>query len=295
MKNILVCLDLTYIDPVLIEYAAYFAEITGAGKVYFLHVIQEYDLPDKGGRDLPDEEAIYETIYRQTKKEVDDHFGSSFPTGIETRIEAEDASEAIIGFISETETDLVLIGHKSGTNREARYGFKIATGADCDILFVTEQAKSPIENILCAIDCSKESRMAFNRALALAETTGAALASYLLLDTARSYFPATTVSGASAEKERLKKQYAKFLESLDRTSEDIPCHYREVDPAENQAEKVYEVALEEKSDLVVVGASGDISASTTLLGNIALNLNNMDSKIPIMVIKNKKSKRFFWI
>lgn len=53
IKNILACLDLTYIDPILIEYADFFSGSIEAEKVYFLHVIQEYALPEKGGRIFP--------------------------------------------------------------------------------------------------------------------------------------------------------------------------------------------------------------------------------------------------
>ncbi|MFO8111541.1 MAG: universal stress protein [Desulfosalsimonadaceae bacterium] len=295
IKNILACLDLTYIDPVLIGYAAFFSESTSAEKVYFLHVIQEYALPEKGGKDLPDTEELYDIIYNKIKDEVDANFGQKRPAGIETRIESEDASAAIIKFISETEIDLLLIGQKYGSKREARYGHKIATGADCDIMFIPEQTEPGIQKILCAIDGSKESETAFQRALDLSEKTGANVAAYFLYDTAQTYFPATTASGSSSRKERFKKQYADFLERFNRPPDSVRCHFREIKPTENHAETSYETAVKEKTDLIIIGAAGDIGDPTTLLGNLLENFNNMEKEIPLLIIKNKKSKRFFFI
>ncbi len=295
IKTMLACLDLTYIDPVLIEYAAFFSELIGAEKVYFLHVIQEYALPEKGGRDLPDKEELYDIIYNKIKEEVDANFEKKRPAGIETRIESEDASAAIIDFISETEIDLLLIGQKYGAKREARYGYKIATGADCDILFIPEQIKARIQKILCAIDGSEESETAFQRALDLSEKTGADVVAYFLYNTAQTYFPATTISGSSSRQERFKKHYAKFLERFDRPPGSVRCHFREIEPTENQAETSYETAREEKADLIIVGAAGSIGDPTTLLGNMLENFNNMEKEIPLLIVKNQKSKRFFII
>lgn len=295
IKNILACLDLTYIDPVMVEYAAFFAETTGAENVYFLHVIQEYDLPDKGGRDLPDEEELYELIAQKIDAEVDDGFRKNIPVKTETIVEAEDASVAIIDFIAETKTDIVLIGQKFGTRREARYGHKVMSGADCDIMIIPERVKYRIQKILCTTDCSKESETAFKRALKIAEKTGAAVESYFLYNTAETYFPATTISSAETQKERFQKEYADFLERMGKPPESIRCHFSELDPSENQVDKVYKTAENENADLIVVGAAGAVADATTLLGNIAENFNNLEKKIPLLIIKNKKSKRFFLI
>ncbi len=295
IKTILVCLDLTYIDASVVEYAGYMAELMGSEKVYFLHVIQEYDLPDLGGREFPDEEKLYAFIYNQIKEEVDANFKKNIPFGIETRVEREDASTAIVDFISETKTGLVLIGQKYGAYREARYAHKIAAGADCDIMYVPERIETRIQKILCAIDCSKESEAAFQHALDLSDKTGAAIVSYFLYDTAQTYFPATTISSASMQQERSRKNYTKFLERFGLSPESIECHFKELDPTQNQADEVYKAAIDEKSDLIVVGAAGAIASATTLLGNIAENFNKMDKKIPLLIIKNKKTKRFPWI
>lgn len=295
IKNILACLDLTYIDPILIEYADFFSGSIEAEKVYFLHVIQEYALPEKGGKDLPDKEELYDIIYSKIKEEVDANFENQRPAAIETRVESEDASAAIIDFISETEIDLLLIGQKYGAKREARYGYKVATGADCDILFIPEQIEVKIQKILCAIDGSKESETAFQRALDLSEKTGATVAAYFLYNTAQTYFPASTLSGSSSRQERFKKHYAKFLERFNRPPGSVPCHFREIEHTENQAETSYETAQDEKADLIIVGAAGRIGDPTTLLGNILENFNNMEKEIPLLVIKNQKSKRFFVI
>lgn len=294
IKNILTCLDLTYIDPVVVEYTDFLVGITGAEKAYFLHVIQEYDLPGKGGRDLPEGEEIYELIYKKIKNKVHSGFKQQIPVGIETQIATEDASSAIIDFIAETKIDLTLIGRKIGAYREARYGHNILSGADCDIMFIPEKSTHNIKKILCAIDGSGDAEVAFAHALNLSGKTGAAIVSYFLYDTTKTYFPATTQSSASMHQEHLHGKYDQFLKTFNRSPEDIICHFRELAPSENQADKVYETALDENADMIVVGATGDMGTPTTLLGNIALNFNNIEIKMPLLIIKNERSKRFLW-
>jgi len=295
IRNITTLLDLTYIDPIMAEYSAFFSGIAEAEKVFFLHVIQEYNLPDKGGRELPDGETLYRAIQDRIREEVENHFNTTVPFAIETRAETEDASNAIIEFINETETDIVLIGQKYGANREARYGHKISAKAGSDTLFVPETATSAINKILCAIDCSDHSEEAFRKALDLAAKTGAEMASYFLYDTTRSYFPATTLSSAAMEQERSRKQYGKFLERFDLTPDIIPCHYKELGPSENQADGVYEAAVTENADFLVVGAAGDPGTATSLLGNMAENLYHMEKKIPLLIVRNQETKRFGWL
>ena len=295
IRNITTLLDLTYIDPIMAEYSAFFSRIAEAEKVLFLHVIQEYNLPDKGGRELPAGETLYRAIRDRIREEVEKHFNTPLPFAIETRAEAEDASSAIVDFIHETETDLVLIGQKYGANREARYGHKISAKAASDTLFVPETATPSIKKILCAVDCSDHSEDAFRQALDLSEKTGAEMASYFLYDTTRSYFPATTLSSAAMEQERFRKEYGKFLERFGISPDIIPCHYRELDPSETQAEGVYEAAVAENADFLVVGAAGDPGTATSLLGNLAENLYHMEKKIPLLIVRNQETKRFGWI
>jgi nucleotide-binding universal stress UspA family protein len=299
VKNILTCLDLTYIDSALVEYTAFFAKAASAEKAHFLHVIQTYDLPDKGGRDIPDEAELYRLISRKTEKEVDahfrKHFPSTFPIAVKTLIESEDASSAIIDFISEMKIDLVLVGQKFGARHEARYGRKIMAGASCDIMFIPEHIKSGIDKILCAIDGSNESETAFKYALDLSRKNGAAIACYFLYDTTEAYFPATTLSSATSQQERFRREFANFLERFSMSPDNIPCHYQEIGPTENQTEKIYDAATDEQADLIITGAAGDIAVPTTLLGNIAENFSHIEKKIPLLIVKNKKTKRFYWL
>jgi len=295
IRNITTLLDLTYIDPIMAKYSAFFSRIAEAEKVFFLHVIQEYNLPDKGGRELPDGETLYRAIQDGIREEVESHFDTSLPHAIEIRSEEEDASNAIVDFINETETGLILIGQKYGANREARYGHKISAKTGSDTLFVPETATPAIKKILCAIDCSDHAETAFRLALDLSEKTGAEMASYFLYDTTRSYFPATTQSSAAMEQERSRKEYAKFLERFGLSPDIIPCHYRTLDPSENQADGVYEAAVHEEADFLIVGAAGDPGTSTSLLGNLTENLYHIEKKIPLLIVRNKGSKRFGWI
>src|SRR6056297_524736 len=100
VQNILVCLDLTAIDPFLISYAAFMAKTLPASKVIFFHAIQAYDLPDRSSKDFPDVETELNAMIREElHKSVDAHFEEQCRWEVATQVGYVDAAREILEFI----------------------------------------------------------------------------------------------------------------------------------------------------------------------------------------------------
>jgi len=287
VHNMLVCLDLTAIDSPLIRFAAFLARTLPASKVIFFHAIQAYDLPDRAQKDFPDvETALNGMIRDEMHKSVDDNFREKCHWEVATQVGYEDAAKEILEFIKANKIDLTLIGQKSGENREARYGHKIAAESNSDILFVPQYAEDSIDPLMCAVDFSPQSAKAFEIALDLHRAWELGLMCYFVFDSTSAYFPATTDRSSAHIQQQARKTYENFLKSYGLTPEDIPCRIEIGDPMASEAENIHQAAKNRNARLIIVGARGETSTVTSLLGNIAETFRLMEKEIPVLIIKN---------
>ena len=287
----LVCLDLTEIDRSLIRYASYLSQALELKKVIFFHAIQAYDLPDKSSKKFPDLESDLSTkIKSEINSVVSSHFKRNINTDVITRIENEDAANVIIDFTRKEEVDIALIGQKYGEDRSGHYGHKIAAEALTDLMFIPEDPELSLNKILCALDLSKVSEKAFRRCLDISGAVDAPIICHYLYDTHKSYFPATTFRTKGVLEKKVRKRFRKFLKKFDLTPDDVELRLRVNEEFKSQAEKLYDEAEEQKVDLLVVGAKGKTSVVTSLLGNVTERLRRMEKQMPVMIMKNVKTR-----
>lgn len=294
VKNILVCLDLTEIDKDLVNYVAYLSGVFGTRHVTFIHAIQAYDLPDRMSKSFPDVKSSLNAMIRE---ELDGRIGERFPSNVETRITTrvaeEDAADEILAYEQEMGIDLMLLGQKHGEDRQGRYGRRVAAESKCDILFVPESPPESISLILCAIDYSEAARGAFDRAVHLQDSLGASVICYHIQDMTKSYFPVSTSKSASRSKTKSEARHRDFIEAFGRDPDDYPCRIEATGELISEAEKICRTAEKEKSDMLIVGASGGTANETSLLGNISETLRRMEKYIPVMIVKHREDKKFF--
>jgi len=291
LNTMLVCLDLTEIDRSLIRYASYLSQALELKKVIFFHAIQAYDLPDKSSKKFPDLESDLSTkIKSEINSVVSSHFKRNINTDVITRIENEDAANVIIDFTRKEEVDLALIGQKYGEDRSGHYGHKIAAEALTDLMFIPEDPELSLNKILCAVDLSKVSEKAFRRCLDISRAVDAPIICHYLYNTHKSYFPATTIRTKGVMEKKIRKRFRKFLKKFDLTPDDVELRLRVNEEFKSQAEKLYDEAEEQKVDLLVVGAKGKTSVVTSLLGNVTERLRRMEKQMPVMIMKNVKTR-----
>jgi nucleotide-binding universal stress UspA family protein len=255
-------------------------------------VIQAYDLPDRAHKDFPDVETeLQDRIRKSMLKLVEDHFQAGCRWEIHSRVSYEDAADEIIEYIKDNEIDLTFIGQKYGENRQARYGRKIVGAAASDIFLVPQSRYRTPDPVLCAADFSESSVVAFERAMDIAKAQNGRLHCHFVSDATRAYFPAATQRSTGHDRGRFRKKYARFLEKYGLSPEEVPCRIEVGDAVSDAAEAIYREANRQKAGLVVVGAQGDASKVTTLLGNLCETLRRMEKDMPVMVVKHRLRRR----
>lgn len=294
--KMLVSLDLTDIDLHLVRYAGMLAELLQAGEVIFFHAIQAYALPDRKRQDFPDlETELSARIEAELHRSVDEHFSDVCKWRVVTTVSYEDAARDVVSFVNDEAIDLTLIGQKSGVGREERSGKRIAADIRGDLLFVPDTARLTIERLLFAGDFSEATDKAFKRALGLASVADAVLTCYFVADAARAYFPATTERSQKKYRQQCDTAYREFLERFGFSPDDIPCTISEGEVAvQQEAERIYRLAEEDAVDLILIGARGDTSTVTSLLGNLCESLRLMEKQIPVMIVKHAPPRKALW-
>ncbi|MCF8105134.1 MAG: universal stress protein [Desulfohalobiaceae bacterium] len=295
VRKILACLDLTDIDTSLIRYAGLLANTWQVGKIVFFHVIQAYDLPDKSDKKFPDPETeLKRIISEQMQETVDRYFENGCHWEVVIRVGYEDAAGEVISYIKENAIDLALLGQKYGENREARYSRRIGAESETDILFVSQEAEKSRGPVLCALDFSEASGKAFERGLDVSRSWRTRLICYGISDPSRSYFPATTSRSSSRYQEQSRRACKDFLKQYDLSLDQVPCLIEEDGRISNEAKNIYEAAVREKAGLIVVGAQGDTTNVTSLLGNLCETFRLMEKEIPVLIVKQASRKKFPW-
>jgi len=296
VDNMLVCLDLTAIDSFMISYAGFLAEKLDIRHVSFFHVIQAYDLPDRASRRFPDMETeLTDIVSDELHQLVDSHFDEQCRWDVVTEVGYEDAAQEIVEYIKDNDVDLTVIGQKSGENREGRYGQKVASEAPSDILFVPQHVAQAISPVLCAIDFSDESTRAFELSLDIKRFAGAAPICYFVSDPSRAYFPASTVRSSQLHEAQCRKTCEEFLQAYALSLNDVACLIEDGDPMKSTVENIYEAAKDNQAGLIVVGAQGDTSTMTSLLGNLCESFRLIEKDIPVLIVKHIHRRKFSWL
>lgn len=292
MRRIVVGLDLTDIDGRLVSYTGFMAGLLDTEVVYLLHVVQEYDLPDRSARSFPEVEAsLIDTIRDRLDGLIQDHFPYSSATEVIIRVAEQDAAESIVAAAEEKEADLLVLGRKAGEDRQARYGAKAAAGVSCDLLFVPDEVRTPVRRVLCAVDFSDQSQAAFARALYLGEQLGADPVFFFIQDVTKVYFPVSTQKSADRTRAHAEEQFREFARAFGRDPEKLRCRVELDDELTARGDKIYAAAVEEEADLILVGAAGETGSETSLLGNVMETLRRIQGDIPIMIARDRRSGR----
>ncbi len=295
VRQILVCLDLTEIDASLIKYAAHLSRTLSVERVIFFHAVQAYDLPDRADKDFPDPETeLSELIRKNLLKSVDEFFKTECHWEIETRVGYEDAAKEIIAYIRESSADLTLLGQKFGENRQARYSRKIIAETACDILLVPQMGALSMNPVLCAVDFSEDSSIAFEKALDISRAEAGQMHCYFVSDPTRAYFPATTKRSSDRDLHRFRQTYEQFLKGYGLSPEAVPCRIELHDTVSSEAEAIHQTASEYNARLIVVGARGDAAKTTSLFGHLCETFRTMEKDLPVMLVKPQPRKKLSW-
>ncbi|MCK5102333.1 MAG: universal stress protein, partial [Cyclobacteriaceae bacterium] len=98
---------------------------------------------------------------------------------------------------------------------------------------------------------------------------------------------------AEIMKKNAEDSFNEFVSQYNTKGKKIDAKY-ELDENGNFAKKIYQFAVKEKANVIVIGSKGRTQAAAVLLGSIAEKLIKLNAQIPLIVVKERKHNLDFF-
>ena len=186
--------------------------------------------------------------------------------------------------------DLMVLGKKPVIKGSGTFARKIAKLSYASVLLLPEAARPDLNTLLVPIDFSKFSRVAMLQAKRIADLRSAALVCKHVYKLPTQYFPflsATEKKVQQTTERQVKKDIDQFLKKIKLKDEKMECAPL-IDEKGDVARTIYDYALENHIDLIVVGPKGTSYGDYFLMGSVCEKLMNYNNSIKMLIAKDKK-------
>ncbi len=296
IKKIVVCLDLSEIDEILIEYASLMCTATNAEKLFFVHVSKALEIPKEIREEFPDLlPADNETVLKRINTSIEGGFDKSLDVYTEIVLEEGSAPQKVAKFAKDNDVDLVIVGRKIELTGTGIIPQKLIRLINCNVLLIPEKNPQKLARILVPIDFSKQSGETVDMALRLSKLLDLEIIfqNVYILPTGYLSTGKTEAEFSEIMKSHAKKDCVNFMRDFDLEGVRHDFIFTQ-DDNRRPAMEIYQTALKSKASMIMVGSKGTTGAANILLGSVAEQLANYDSQIPLLITKNKEDSMSFF-
>jgi nucleotide-binding universal stress UspA family protein len=298
-KRIMIALDLSYMDQILLKYATGLCNLVKPDKIYFINIQPNLDLDDDikellGGFEKPSDELLSENM----KKEVSKYFSNDSGAEISYKVVEGNPSQEILRWTKIKDIDLLLMGRKDVAGGSGITPQQVSAKVMSSVLIVPEGiADYKMDKIFVPIDFSEYSELSTEAALQLQERNpqGIALKFHHIYQLPLGYEKSgktpeefSEIMKTNAEK-KFGKMKAKFGEKMSAAE----CSF-ELASEESIGKDLKSAAEKEGANLIVMGAKGRTLATQIFLGSATEKLIKYESNVALLVVKDKNSVFDFW-
>lgn len=198
-------------------------------------------------------------------------------------------TETILKYAHVKNVDLIVIGKKSGLAGSGVVDRRVTRIAHCSVALIPESLPEKLQRIVVPVDYSETSMMSLQQAIYIARKNEFPEIMCVHTYSVPSGYHTTGKSFdqfAEIMKENARREYETYTESLDTKGVKITCHYV-LDEHNNPAEKIYQFAVKQKANLIVLGSKGRTAMASIILGSVSEKVINYNKHLPMMVVKDK--------
>ena len=292
-NRLMVCLDLSEMDEVLLKYASKIGDIFAVKTIYFVHVTESFKVPapiqkKHKGMVAP----IDESIEKYISNSLTQFF--KVPDGAEIKIDVAigNITDKIIKLSKNKVIDLLMVGRKEGFTGRGINERKIAKASPTSVIMVPENPSFNLKNVVISTDYSEHSQMAFEVGIGIQKKTGAKLLSSNIYTVPMGHHAQGKTYEEFAEimLKNTKNECKKFFKKIDLSSVDYE-HTFTLDDDLHPADKIYKTAKEKKADMIILGSKGRSAAASFFLGSVAEKLMVEDSDVPLFIVKKSNENQ----
>lgn len=291
IRRILVALDLSELDPLLIQFASYITQSTGSEKVFFVNILRNIHIPDEVLKEFP---HLIKNAVADRRKEMVELVEKNFkrPKNIKLQYIVKEGQpvKKILQMVKDQDIDLVLTGKKTKLEGSGVLVQRLARRAGCNLLIVPEGSKPVISKVLVPSDFSENSKLALEAALMICHSTSDE--AQIIVQNVYSVPAGYHYTGKSLEefteimKKHARSDFKKFIQPIELKGVKIKDSYSR-DNNDNKMSDIYDKAVSSKVDAIVMGAKGRTAATALFLGSIAERAIQMNKKFPLLIVRPK--------
>lgn len=281
--KMMVALDLTEMDPILLEYVNFLCSVWNIEHLYFVHNIKKYKIYDLYDELLEEGMTIEDIVDRGLQKAIDKNYKASVPSS--TLITSDDYTESILTHLAqEYKIDIVINGNKDELQGTGALSRKLVRMLDAHVLLVPEESKHRMEKVLVATDFSVDSSRCFPVASSLVERSEGEIEALHVYSIPSFFFPyINTEKAIDKTKLHLKKKVKQFRKRHKLTDQ-IPFRY--TDREDLSVVEAIELRAEKGDfDIIVVSARGGNNITSLFLGSVTNDLLMRNRNMPLLVVR----------
>ncbi|PIB35463.1 hypothetical protein BFP72_08690 [Reichenbachiella sp. 5M10] len=293
-KRILVALDHTDMDKELIRAASFISSLAKSEEVLFINVIKNIQVPDHIKKEFPN---LMQDALKERKEDIQlsvDRYFENQETKAVIEIKAGQPTKSILKNSASEEIDLIIMGRKNEKPGGGVIIHRVARRAACSLLIIPKGFKKKVNKILVPIDYSNHSLDSLNHIIDISEKNMPKVKivpqNVYQVPSGYHYAGKSYQEFAQIMEENSGKEYKAFESKIKKTKLDIKPIFT-LDRDEDVISTIYKTAKKIRANAIVIGAKGVTSASALFLGSSAEKLIQMDSEIPLFVMRVKGKQK----
>lgn len=297
LNKILVALDGSELDSVIIKFASFITKASDTHTIYFVNVIRYLNIPSEVQEEFP---GIIENALEERKKKIEESVAKELADMDVKKVcivENGQPARKILAMNEKYDIDLVIVGRKNQLKGSGVLSHRLARRAVCSLLIVPEGALPEPSKILVPIDFSHYSQNALEQAITIAKRVGHE--TEIICQNVYNVPVGYHYTGKSYEEFRqiMKKNaegdFKKFIKLIDLQGLEVTECYS-LDEDDDPVADIYEKATRVKASLVVIGAKGRTTSTALFIGSLAERLIQINDTIPMVVVR-PKGKAAGWL
>ncbi len=281
--KLMVALDLTEMDPILLEYVSFLCSVWNIEHLYFTHNIKQYKLYDLYDEFTEEGISVEDIVDRGLQKTIDKHYTASVPHTV--LITSDDYTESILDHLSEEyKIDIMILGNKDELQGTGALNQKLVRMLDANVLLVPEESKQEMKKVLVPTDFSAASAKCFPVANSLVERSGGNIEALHVYNIPSFFFPyINTEKAIDKAKIHLSEKVKQFRKKY-KLSAELPFRY--IDRKDISVVEAIEMHAEKGNfDIVVVSARGGNNITTLFVGSVTNDLLIRNRSMPLLVVR----------
>lgn len=284
--KILVCVNLSSSGHNIIEKACTIAKTANTKEVAFLYVVKDFNFPEELKKEFP---GLLDKALEERKNELSQLIEDSFhcdeiPTKLVVR--QGNLTKEILAASVDEGADLIMI--ERNEDSDAILNTRIARRAACNLLILPREGELKFDRIHVPVDFSNYTSLSIDTALTLSKEKESEIFLHNVYSVPSSY----RYSGKTFEEfaEILEDHAARDLKKLTKSATVVNqkiTAVHTIDRGHNLIDIIYNAAVEENADMIVMGAKGRTAASALFIGSKAERMIQVNKTIPLLVIRKK--------